>query len=88
MGDSILIGASCLCLGMFIGGIVARYIAKAKELTARAISGLLAVICGAGVLGIFNLLGNPVTTAYWWYPIGLFAGGALTAAIHFDGTQR
>ena len=80
--DSIVIGTACSCLGLFIGGVVAYYIAKVKEFTLRGLTSVVAVIGGAGVLGIFKYLGTPPTTAYWFYPIGLFVGAVVMALLH------
>ncbi|MBS0254777.1 MAG: hypothetical protein JSS36_06090 [Proteobacteria bacterium] len=79
-GSVFVIGLGCWCLGAVIGGIVAHYIANVREFTLRGMTATVAVLGGAGVIGVFQLMGTPPTTAFWMYPVGLLVGLGMVAS--------
>ena len=83
MEPEVVIGLGCGCLGTLIGGIVAHYIANVREFTLRSLYSVVAVLGGAGVAGIFQLIGGEASVAYWWYPVGLLIGAGGIASLHF-----
>jgi hypothetical protein len=83
MIEGIVIAISSLCLGFFIGGMVTHYVARVREFTLRGLTSVITIIGGASVLGIFKFFGHNTTSiGYWFYPIGLFIGGAAMALFH------
>ena len=90
MSDNLLIGGGCLSLGLLVGGVIAHFIASAKEFNLRALTSVVAVIGigGAGLLGLFKYLGGPATAAYWWYPIGLMFGTTIIALLRSKFADR
>ena len=58
-----------------------HYIAKVREFNLRGLIGVAGILTGAGVIKLFNGLGGPTTTAYWWYPVGLLVGAVVIAAL-------
>ncbi|PSO16951.1 hypothetical protein [Bradyrhizobium sp. MOS003] len=82
---TVIAGIGCTCLGMVVGGIVAFYIAKVREFTLRGLTSVCAIVGGAGVLKIFELLGVPAEPGvYWFYPIGLLIGAGGLASLHYN----
>ena len=82
MGEGFLIGLGCWALGATIGGIVVHYIANVKEFTLRGLTSTVAILGGAGVIGIFKLMGTPPTVAFWMYPVGLLIGAGFIALLY------
>lgn len=88
MANAIMVGAGCFSLGAFVGALIIHYVANVREFTLRGLTGSLAIVSGAGVIGIFDLMdkhamleANPY---YWFYPIGLLIGGGTIASVIFD----
>jgi len=88
MANAIMVGAGCFSLGAFIGALIVHYVANVREFTLRSLTGSVAIISGAGVIGLFGLMdkhaileANPY---YWFYPIGLAIGGGMIASLVFD----
>jgi hypothetical protein len=63
-------------------------VAKVREFTLRSRTGSVAIINGAGVIGLFGLMDKHATLEanpyYWFYPIGLAIGGGMIALLVFD----
>jgi hypothetical protein len=83
MGAEFVIALGCFCLGAAIGGIVAHYIARVDEFNLRALTSIVGIFGGAGVLGVFTLIGTPPSVAYWFYPVGILVGLITIALLHW-----
>lgn len=84
MGDNIIIGIGCWSLGAVIGGIVVHYIAKVHEFNLRGLTAVVAVLGGAGIIKVFEIMGTQPSVAYWFYPVGLLIGAGGVAALNIS----
>ena len=66
-----------VCLGIFIAWLTGFFIRRLEKYTAKAFSGFVGVLIGAGVLKIFET--NMIIL--WFYPIGLVIGLAMYIVI-------
>lgn len=84
MFESFIIGFGCFSLGAVLGGIIVHYIALVKEFTLRGLTSVVAILGGAGVIKVFELMGTSPSELYWMYPVGLLAGAIVVGAVHWN----
>jgi len=70
---SILPAVGALFLGIFVGWLTRYFLFRLRSFTIQGLSGVVAVVSGAGVL---RLLGTH-TEAVWLYPVGLVVGAVV-----------
>ncbi|MDP9412756.1 MAG: hypothetical protein M3Q08_01415 [Pseudomonadota bacterium] len=87
MSDEFLIGLGCTSLGAVIGGIIAHYIANVSEFTLRSLVSVVAILGGAGVIKVFDIMGSPPNVYFWLYPVGLLLGLGTVASVHSQNTN-
>jgi hypothetical protein len=86
MSDTVVIGIGCAALGAALGGIIAYYIAKVRDFNLRGLTSVVGILGGAGVIGIFKLMGGDPSVAFWFYPVGLLVGLGFVAAYFTNPT--
>src|SRR6185312_8384701 len=77
-----LVGLGCCCLGILIGALVAIFVVETERFNFAALSGVISILCGAGVIAIFHTLGGrQYVPEYWFYPVGLLGGATILALL-------